>query len=107
MQREGDSLDFAAWLTRNRERASLTQRDLARKCGVSAAYIAHLESGTSEPPPLKTCKRLAAALGVDSNEVWQHSFAARLKRWLKREGFSSIDEDNISELVKRISSLTQ
>jgi len=97
-------LEFGAWLAQRRQQAGVTQRELAKKCAVTAAYIAHLENGTSEPPPLRTCKALARGLGIGWEDVWERSFAARLKRWLKREGYSAIPEAELLDLVKKIES---
>ena len=79
-------------------------RALAKKCGLSPPYVANLERNTSEPPPLKTCKVLARGLGIGWEDVWEHSFAARLKRWLKREGYGSIAEPELLDLLKKIQS---
>lgn len=80
----------------------MSQRELAKKCALSPAYVAALERGTSEPPPLSTCKALARALGVGWEEVWQWSFVARLRRWLKREGCSGIREADLLDIVERL-----
>ena len=95
-------MDFGAWLSEQRRKAGLTQRSLAKKCGLTAGYLATLERNTAEPPPLRTCKALARGLGIDWEEMWQRSFAARLKRWLRRQGHSGIPDDELLEIVKRI-----
>jgi len=77
-------------------------RALARKSGLSAPYIATIERGTSEPPPLRTCKVLARAFGMRSEEIWRRAFAARLQKWLKREGFPHISSEELLEISKRI-----
>ena len=100
-------MDFGTWLAERRRQAEMTQRDLARKCMVTPAYVAHLESGTSEAPPLQTCKSLARALGLDWKEVWQRSFAVRLKRWLKKQGHSGIPDDEFAEIVNKIQSASR
>ncbi len=100
----GGQLNFGAWLAEQRSLAGMSQRQLAGKSALSPAYVAGLERGRSEPPPLKTCKNLARALGLDWEEAWQRSFAARLKRWLKREGYSGISTDELVDVVKRIES---
>jgi len=97
-------LDFGAWLSEQRRKAGVTQRSLAKKCGLTAGYLATLERNTAEPPPLRTCKALARGLGIDSEEMWQRSFAARLKRWLKRQGHSGIPDEVLLEIAKRIQS---
>jgi transcriptional regulator with XRE-family HTH domain len=82
----------------------VTQRELAEKCALTAAYMAHLQNGTSEPPPLRTCKALARGLSLSWEEVWERSFAAGLRRWLRREGYGSIPEPELLDLLKRIQS---
>ena len=47
-----------------RTKQDMSQRELAKKAGVSVAYIAHLESGFRTNPSLAVLKRLAKALGV-------------------------------------------
>ena len=100
----GGPVEFGIWLAQIRRRANVTQRDLAKKCAVTPAYIAHLESGTSDPPPLDTCKALARALAISPDELWERSFAARMTRWLKREGFSGMSEAEVLEIAKHIKS---
>ena len=95
-------MDFGIWLAKRRHEAGLTMRALARKSGLSAPYIATIERGTSEPPPLRTCKALARAFGIQSEEIWQRAFAARLEKWLKRQGFNHISGESLLEISKRI-----
>ena len=85
-----------------RHEANVTQRQLARKCGRAPATSALLEAGTSATPPLKTCERLAVALRLEWNEVLYIAFAARLKTWLEREGYSGIPEAELIDIAKRI-----
>jgi transcriptional regulator with XRE-family HTH domain len=85
----------------------LNQRDFARKCDLSPAYVAALERGISEPPPLSTCKVLARALAVSWEEAWDRSFAARLTKWLKHQGFTGISETDLLEIVKKIKSASK
>ncbi len=100
-------MDFGAWLSEQRRKAGVTQRSLAKKCGLTAGYLATLELSTAEPPPLRTCKALARGLGIDSEEMWQRSLAARLKRWLRRQGHSGIPDAELLEIVKRIQSASR
>jgi transcriptional regulator with XRE-family HTH domain len=51
-----------------RDRASLSQEELAERAGVSRATIADLELGNRKPQP-KTRRKLAAALGVEPHEL--------------------------------------
>jgi transcriptional regulator with XRE-family HTH domain len=80
-------MKFGAHLKQARLKAKLTQSDLARKCGVSDAYLNRVEKQKADPPTRQVCRALARALGVEQNDLWKHAFAARLERWLRREGF--------------------
>jgi transcriptional regulator with XRE-family HTH domain len=100
----GNYLEFGRWLAERRHLAGVTQRQLAKKCGLSAGYLALLERGTSEPPPLETCKRLARALGLSWEEVRQRAFSARLKSWLKKEGYLGVSEARLVEIIAKIES---
>jgi transcriptional regulator with XRE-family HTH domain len=51
-----------------RDRASLSQEELAERAGVSRATIADLERGARKPHP-KTRRKLAEALGVEPYEL--------------------------------------
>jgi transcriptional regulator with XRE-family HTH domain len=51
-------------LRRVREEQGLTQRDLARKAGITQGYVAQLEMGIRKNPSIETLRRLAKALGV-------------------------------------------
>ena len=51
-------------ITTLREAQGLTQRDLAKKAKVTAAYVAMIETGVRKNPSLAILKRLAKALGV-------------------------------------------
>ena len=100
-------MEFGTWLTEQRHEAGLTQRQLAKKCGLSAGDVALLERGTSEPPPLRTCRRLARALNVDWKEVRQRSITAPLEAWLKREGCSGISDAELLDIARRIASASR
>ena len=47
-----------------REDQGLTQAALAKRAGVTEAYVSMIESGKRTTPSLPTLKRLARALGV-------------------------------------------
>lgn len=51
-----------------RDRASLSQEELAERSGVSRATIADLEGGKRKPHP-KTRRKLAEALKVEPHEL--------------------------------------
>lgn len=54
---------FAVRLRRLREARGFTQEALAKKVGVSRAYLARLEMGRHDPP-LSRLRKLAKALSV-------------------------------------------
>jgi len=51
-----------------RERAAMTQEQLANAVGVSRGYLSRLEMGRHDPP-LSLLRRLAKALKVDVTEL--------------------------------------
>lgn len=93
---------FGAYLKRLRLKAKVTQLDLARKCGLSDAYINRLETQTAEPPTRKVCYCLARALGLDGGEVWKQAFTARLERWLKKEGFKGMPSELLASFFESL-----
>jgi transcriptional regulator with XRE-family HTH domain len=95
-------MKFGAYLKRLRLGAKLTQKELARKCSLSDAYINRIEGQEADPPTRQVCMALARALGADGNELWKHAFAARLEKWLKKEGFRRIPDDAASAFYDRL-----
>lgn len=55
-------------LLAHRERAGLSQRQLAERIGMSHSYISRLE-GDQHSPSVDTLCRLAEALGVDAKDL--------------------------------------
>jgi transcriptional regulator with XRE-family HTH domain len=80
-------MKFGPYLRRCRVTAGLTQKELARRCGLSDAYINRVENQEADPPTREVCAALASAIHVEQKELWRCSFTARLEKWLKREGF--------------------
>ncbi len=60
---ESAKTDFAITLLKARESAKLTQKELARKLGISQPYVAKLESGEANPT-LGTIGSILASLGL-------------------------------------------
>ena len=54
-----------------RTKNDMSQRELAKRAGVSDGYIAHLETGLRKNPGLAVLKRLAKALKVSVAELVQ------------------------------------
>jgi transcriptional regulator with XRE-family HTH domain len=52
-----------------RERAKLTQAELAKRAGITEAYVSMIEGGVRKNPSLPTLKKLAKALSVPVTEL--------------------------------------
>jgi transcriptional regulator with XRE-family HTH domain len=52
-----------------REKNDMTQRDLAKRAGVTPEYVAQLEMGLKKNPSLAVLRRIAKALGVPVTEL--------------------------------------
>jgi transcriptional regulator with XRE-family HTH domain len=52
-----------------RKRCGLTQRDLARRAGVSMSLIRQIEQGERDTTQLQTARKLAVALSVPTSLV--------------------------------------
>ena len=52
-----------------RERANLTQQDLAVAAGLSVSAVSQIEQGTNLDPRMNTLKALARVLGVSLDEL--------------------------------------
>jgi transcriptional regulator with XRE-family HTH domain len=59
-----------AKLKRARERAALSQEELAKKAGVSRVTVARVEACLDDPQP-RTVRKLAAALGVEPEALME------------------------------------
>ncbi|MFC0529911.1 BTAD domain-containing putative transcriptional regulator [Phytohabitans kaempferiae] len=65
----GGKAGFSAALRALRERAGLTQQDLADRAGLSVGGLRDLEQGRVAAPRPATLRRLAASLGVSDEEA--------------------------------------
>lgn len=79
-----DQMMIQQRLTEMRERAGMTQRELARRVGVSQPVIARMESRRIRNVTLKTLVRAASALGatlkIDLTPGTRQRAAARTSR---------------------------
>lgn len=76
---------LAANLKNFRERAGMTQKDLAEKAGVSQAAVARWEDDTRSPAS-KSLMRIAAALGVTADSFFgEAQQTAKAKRGRPRK----------------------
>ena len=68
MRPKSSPRSFAMRVKQTRERRGMTQETLAKKAGVSRAYLSRLEMGRHDPP-LSRLRKLAKALGVPVTEL--------------------------------------
>jgi len=66
----GELGDIGSRLREERERASISQRELARRLGVSASLISQVESGQSKPS-VSTLYAIVTELGVSLDDIFQ------------------------------------
>jgi transcriptional regulator with XRE-family HTH domain len=66
----GELGDIGSRLRQERERARISQRELARRLGVSASLISQIESGQSKPS-VSTLYAIVTELGVSLDHVFQ------------------------------------
>ena len=66
----GELGDIGTRLREERERARISQRELARRLGVSASLISQIESGQSKPS-VSTLYAIVTELGVSLDHVFQ------------------------------------
>lgn len=66
----GELGDMGSRLRVERERAKISQRELARRLGVSASLISQIESGQSKPS-VSTLYAIVTELGVSLDHVFQ------------------------------------
>ena len=96
-------MSFGARLKGLRVGAGLTQGQLARKCGLSDAYINQIETARTDPPNHQVCRTLGRALAADERELWKSAFTARLEKWLKKEGFRAPSPEFIAAFFDGLS----
>jgi len=66
----GELADLGSRLREARERARISQRELARRLGVSASLISQIESGQSKPS-VSTLYGIVTELGVSLDDVFR------------------------------------
>jgi transcriptional regulator with XRE-family HTH domain len=66
----GELGDLGSRLREERERARISQRELARRLGVSASLISQIESGQSKPS-VSTLYAIVTELGVSLDDVFR------------------------------------
>lgn len=84
-----DAVTFADRLRSHRERAGLTQQELAERAGLTPHAISALERGTRSRPYPHTVRSLAAALDLDEDE--RGELLASVRRRPDRRDPASVD----------------
>lgn len=62
-------MTFGEYIKKMRSNKNLSSRELARKAGISQAYLSQLETGKNKNPTAETINKLAKALEVDYMEL--------------------------------------
>ena len=70
-KRAGEAWDVALQIAALREKAGLSQKELARKLGTSQQQISRLESPSYEGHSLSTLRRVAEVLNTDVRIVFE------------------------------------
>jgi len=86
-------------IAKYRELNNLTQKQLARKCGISQSYIAGLETGKGNTINISKLGKIADALNVSIDNLWCDS----LNKSLQQNTASSTKEI----ILEEISTFTQ
>ena len=68
----GELEDIGTRLREERERVQISQRELARRIGLSASLISQIESGQSKPS-VSTLYAIVTELGVSVDDVFRGS----------------------------------
>ena len=66
---QGKKMTFGQRVRELRQAKGLTQRDLAKKAGISYAYVSKLETGSMSPPRHRVIQSLAKMLGATDKET--------------------------------------
>lgn len=101
---------LAAFLRAERERAGLSQRQLASRVGVNHAYLARLESGEMANPSGELLQRIADVLEISSAELLgfigvRSAELPELAPYLRTK--YRLDEAAIAEIAERVQRLAQ
>jgi transcriptional regulator with XRE-family HTH domain len=65
----GHAAALGEWVRSRRLAASVNQRDLAARAGMSRSYLCDIERGRAGQPSLQCLDRIATALGADRTEI--------------------------------------
>jgi transcriptional regulator with XRE-family HTH domain len=87
----GELGDIGSRLREERERARISQRELARRLGVSASLISQIESGQSKPS-VSSLYAIVTELGVSLDQIFQvHAHEAAVAEAVGAEAADVVD----------------
>jgi len=98
--RDDPPVTFGQVLRDLRRARRLTQRDLAATVGIDFTYLSKLENDRDAPPGDDTIRRLAAALGTDSEHLL--AAAGKVPPELKRR---ATKDPRFAMLLRRLADL--
>jgi transcriptional regulator with XRE-family HTH domain len=67
-----DASSLGGYLREERERAGLSQRQLASRVGIHNSYLARLESGETAHPSPDVVQRIADVLEIDPTDLYAY-----------------------------------
>ncbi len=82
VSREGES--FGQKVRRARHERAMTLEALAEATGMAKSYLSQIETGYAPPPRDEKVRRLAAALGLDADELLPQAHLSELPQDVKR-----------------------
>lgn len=104
-----DLPDLGAFIVRHRKELGLTQEGLAERSGVSGSTIFRLEGGEFGRPDPEKLQRIARALGVDAEDLFELAGYApdealpSLRPYLRRKlGLSEGAQARIERYIARV-----
>jgi transcriptional regulator with XRE-family HTH domain len=93
---------FSQMIKARREELGLTQKEVARRIGATAAYISILENNKELPPPRPTVEALAHALKYSPERLWEIALAERKERFIqKAHGRSPLSSSTLPATRRR------
>jgi transcriptional regulator with XRE-family HTH domain len=88
-------------MRKTRRKGGLTQAKLAEKAGVSTHFIAMIEIARKFPAP-ETLDRIAAALGVETHELFSGPVSPETDlKWLRQSVLNDI-ERVVGEAIQKV-----
>lgn len=92
-------VNLAGFIASQREKmGSISQVELAKKCGVPAGTIASIESGYAKSPRPVTLKKLADGLGVPTEIIFKLASNPEKEMVIDQDHISTITIDYLGEI---------